>query len=411
MYLTTSKPTKLLKNQTTVKYNIINATISYLTSLKITNQSTFSNDPIRETTPMNEHNVTIYNVTTSLITQPISISNITYPIYPITPPSFPTIKPITLTVTIPSTTIPTEAQKLVTKVLKLTTEAPKINNTFNSTLILRSTPTSLMHKDFMTPSNIGANISTMTTKINNKFDTTTKVVSPNISVTLPTLINTPSSTIKPVIINTTISFIKLMNMTIKVISTNTNVMTPTSIFTNSTIKPAIINKIPSTTKQIYPHIIIKNTLINSNESNDSNVRAISRNGVIIENKQIKNNSTTRVPHNVNNLNSSSVSKNNMIVIDTSHPNSNLINSKYDMALENKTLSLNNNSPLNTKNESANHSELKLKTFRKNIELTTVEVPYEKPEMNYSLRSHPVENEGKWVTEYAKQNGELNNVDY
>lgn len=387
----------------------MNATVPYLTSLKIINQSTFSNDPIRETTPMNKHNVTIYNITTSLITQPIPISNITQPIYPITPPSFPTIKPITITITIPSTTISTETQKSVTKVLKLTTEAPKINNTFNSTLILPNTSTTMMHKDFVTLSNIEANISTITSKINNKFDTTTKIVSSNISVTLPTLINTPSSTIKPVIINTTISFIKLMNMTIKVISTNTNVMIPTSIFTNSTINPTIINTTPSTTtKQIYPHIIIKNTSIHSN---DSNVREISRNGVIIESKQTKNTSTTRVSHNVDNLNNSSVSKNNTIVINTLHPNSNLINSKYDMALENKTLSLNNNSALNTKNKSANHSELKLKTFWKHIELTTIEVPYEKPEMNYSLQSHPVVNKGKWVTEYAKQNGELNNVDY
>lgn len=372
----------------------MNATVSYLTSLKITNQSTFSNDPIRGTTPMNEHNVTIYNVTTGLTTQPIPISNITHPIYPITPPFFPTIKPITITVTIPSTTMSNEAQKK--------------NNIFNSTLILRSTSTSLIHKDFVTPTNIEANISTITTKINNTFEPTTKIVSPNISVTLPTSINTPSSTIKPVIINTTISFIKLMNTTIKVISTNTNVMTTTSVFTNSTIKPTIINKTLSTTKQIYPHIIIKNTSINSNESN---VQAISRNGVIIENKQTKNNSTTRVPHNVDNLNSSSISKNNTIVIVTLNPNSNLINSKYDMPLENKTLSLNNSSPLNTKTDTAKHSELKLKTFRKNVELTTIEVPYEKPKMNYSLQSHPVVNEGKWVTEYAKQNGELNNVDY
>lgn len=379
-------------------------------SSKMISEYKASNNSV--TIPMSEYiNVTFNKITTSTITSPISSPNITVHTFPPTIPPMPsTITPITITVTIPPITTPRP------------TKPPSKNGTldsfrfFNSPAFLNTTTTTgsnFKANNVTIPYTI-SNISTMTTKLTNTSSVTPKFLMPNITSTVPKLINISSSTITPLILNTvpTTKLINTPSPTTKFVTPN---LTSTTLIlinntSNSTIKPLIINLNTSTKKFNIPNVtLIKYTPSNAptyfeqyptSIDKSRSIPKVVQNVVVNESKSAKNNSTTRMPNVIGYSNMSSVPNKQFVVFDISEQNPNLTPLKYNTSYKNMKLS-------NT-TESTNRSELKSNTFWKYVEPTTIQIPNEKPELNYSLHNQNMIHVEKFLVENMKQNGECAN---
>lgn len=414
LYMTTSVAATSTKKTNSIKTNV---TVSHSTSSLKTNESKISNDRIIETTPMNGQNVTMNNITTSII-QLSPTSSITYPSLPPTtptPPSTSILSPIKIAVTIPSTLTPNEILK-------------SSNTSTDSSLIMHSLSTSSIHKYLMTVTHSTSvvNISTTTPKLVDKPAATTKFVLANTNITsIPIVINASSSTAKPEVTNITMSFSNSINTsdtTVEfVITSKTNVTTPTLFTTSSTIKPVTINSIPFTEKSVNFSYTTQKTLMKSNVSINfeplnttlsiklHNVRNITQNDVTTENiSTTLDDILSHTPNSEKYLNYSSVSKNKMVNVNSFHPISNLIPSKYSTTLEDENTLSNDNNISHETIESTNHSEMKFHTPVKNVKPTKVKIPNEKPELENSFHSQPTINGSKPKTEveYVKPNGEF-----
>lgn len=408
MYLSTTKPTPEKVTTATVINNISNVTMSdTIFSSKMISESKASNNSV--TTPMSEYiNVTFNKMTTSTVISSTSNPNITVHTFPPTIPPMPSpITPITITVTIPPITTPRP------------TKPPSKNGTldsfrfFNSPAFLNTTTTtsSILKAYNVTVPYTTSNIPTMTTKLTNISSVTPKFLMPNITSTVSKLINISSSTITPLILNTvpTTKLINTPSSTSKFVTPN---LTSTTLIlinntSSSTIKPLIINLNTSTKKVNIPNVtLVKYTPSNAptyfeqyptSINKSRGIPKVIQNVVVTESKFAINNSTTRMPNVIGYSNISSVPNKQFVVFDISEQNPNLTSLKYNTSLKNTKLS-------NT-TESTNRLELKSNAFWKNVESTTIQIPNEKPELNYSLYNQNMMHVEKFLVENEKQNGE------
>lgn len=364
----------------------------------MTNESKTLSTTNLMTTPMNEHNLTLNKVTTKTVTSSTPTSKITYSTFPQTP----AIQQITTTVTtIPSTT---------TK-----TEVPKSTLHFNSTLFHRTisnlaTKSSITESSMPTLSTI-SNIVSPTTKVNNKTwptinpqvtsttSTEKLITTPNMATKslkvyttfMPQTFNTSSSIIKPeiIIINTTISTSKLINTSFKkIISLTTKSMS--SFTKQSSMKPNI--------SEGFEQMNIKST------TRLPKIMRMTPSTVITESKTVVNKVRAQTSKTEEYLNShiSTVPIQKFNVIDIYHSVADLNPLKYNTVLTNNKSSLNNNSFSNTTNEVKNQSLLNFNM--ENGKLSTVETPYGKPELNYSLHNQHMLNVNVFLTKHLEQNG-------
>lgn len=335
---------------------------------------------------MNEYNLTLDKVTIKAVTSSTPLTKITYSTFSQTP----AIQPITINIaTIPSATIKTEVSKSTLN--------------FNSTIFLSNisnltTKSSITEGPILTL-NTSSNILSSTTKVNNKPYSTNKplvtsrtsteklITTSNNTNTkslkvyttiMPQTFNTNSSIIKPEIINTTMSTLKLINISLTEVTTPiTKLMSPLTTIIKSSIKP-------NTSENVEQLNIMSTT-------RSPKIMKMTPSTVITESKTIVNKIFSTVP--INKFN----------VIDIYNPAANLNHFKYNTVLTNNKSSLSNNNFSTTTNEYTNQSLLNFNT--ESGKLSTVETPYGKPELNYSLHNQHMLNVNVFLTKHLEQNGE------
>lgn len=405
LYLTTKTPIPS-KISTTVKNNVLNINVSSLSfPYTFLNRSTILNEYVFGKTPTNEPNIIINNVTTNIVTPPVSTSiNTTYSTFSLMPLEITTKKLSTITIT-PSTKISTAVPKkntlnlnstLLFKDINISTTMSSNTDSINlentTTLKTASTTTTAILKSIIIDKN-------SSTDLIYPSNFTTKSVLINAPSTTQTLINS-SSTIKHLIIDsaTTTTLSSILSSTNKSKIENTTIKTTKPInISDTTIKPTIINTtIP---KKSYNPFTIKLNV--SNQDDQLNVTFISKpnktqNEIVVDRKPIINNSTSRLP----------------VVFDYS--NINLIPGKKNYGFDiiqipniNKTLnnkpSFHNDSSLTKTNQSTNRIKPQ---FWTSVNPVTTELPQEKPELNYSLHNQHKLNVDTFISEHGKQNGKF-----
>lgn len=414
LYLITVKPleeiailflqttTTASQKTVTVKNSILNTTSSnFISFSRIANDFKVSNDSIIETTPMNERNITINNITRSsvIIQSNFPPRNETTTLSTI-PQTTQTILPTTITQTTPSTT--------------LSTKATKLNN---STSFLRSTFPSLVSKDFISDSNIVANISTTTPRQIYKSSAVNSILTSK-NVSISTMI-TPYSTIKPSIMNmTTIKFDDITKNTTNFSSNNFNFTTPSLTNTSGTyVKSLRINIVSSATESVKSSYSTYKTILTFSPNVSTNIEELNTTYVTkspyvqksiqnITSKPTINNVATRAPRIIEHFKSTTVSNKNIVIYDVLHKNPNLLTSKYDVSSKDKQLDtlLNNNNISVENTNSTNHSGTKPNAFWQNAKPIT-DTNLQKPELNHSLHDQlSTVYEDKSSTEHVKPNG-------
>ncbi|XP_060862750.1 mucin-3B-like [Metopolophium dirhodum] len=423
LYLTNATTATKTSATTTEKNTILNVTVK-----NITTYSPVITIPRHNDTIIIDKITTASTIKTSNITStfsPVSMTNLTTTVsIPLTTTTTEVLKSILFFNSTTSrpinphsvTTSPNVATVTPNIVVDIQSNSSKIINTPSMTIIPSITSSTIgpltVNKNFVTEQlNITPTAITKSLFVNTTISMTTTL--PNIS----------SSTSRPDKLNPTMEVIFIPSLITKSAVENTPLTTSTSVYlSNSTVKPlikystlstaklinssstitkSITNKSPSTTAldNNSTKLSIQPSILDSDEqfiNKSINTQQTKQNTIINENKTMLNNSTTRVPSNVKDLNDSIVPDKNMIVFDISGQNPNLKPFEYNQTSIYKD-------SLNITTESYSLSDLRNTSIPfKNEKPTKVLKVHQIPELNNWLHNQSTKNIDNRLADSVKQ---------